>query len=312
MIDLQAPIFVAGHRGMVGAGLVRALTAKGFEKIIVRTRAELNLTDQSAVTEFYKQAKPKYVMVAAARVGGILANSSFPVEFLMENLRIQMNLIQGAYESGVEKLLFLGSSCIYPRLAPQPMPEDCLLTGPLEQTNEAYALAKICGVRLCQYYVKQYKTNFISAMPTNLYGTGDNYNLQTAHVLPALIRRFHEAKLAKLPNVTLWGTGTARREFLHVNDLANACLMLMNDYNSSELINIGCGEDITIKDLATLVKNIVGFEGDIEWDSKKPDGTPRKLLDVGRISKLGWKPKIDLASGIRSTYSEWSAQLQTQ
>jgi GDP-L-fucose synthase len=309
MTDLNAPIFVAGHRGMVGAALVRLLKARGFLQVITRNRSELDLRDERAVRAFFEKTRPSHIFLAAARVGGILANSQYPVEFLMENLRIEMNVIQSAYETGAKKLLFLGSSCIYPRLAPQPLKEDCLLTSPLEPTNEAYALAKICGVRLCQYYAQQYGANFISVMPTNLYGPGDNYDLQSSHVLPALIRRFHEAHMAGLSQVTLWGTGSPRREFLHVDDLAKACLMLMEIYDSPELINIGCGTDIPIKELAVLIKEIVGFSGELAWDTTKPDGTPRKLMDISKISALGWKPEFDLPSGIKSTYLEWKSQL---
>jgi len=297
-------IFVAGHRGMVGAALVRLLKARGFTNLLLRTRAELDLTDAAAVRAFYEKHKPAYVFVAAARVGGILANRDHPVEFLSENLQIELNLINGAYANKVAKLLFLGSSCIYPKLAPQPMTEECLLTGALEPTNEAYALAKICGIKLCQAYATQYQANFISAMPTNLYGPEDNFDLQSSHVLPALIHKFHIAKEQNKP-VTLWGTGSAYREFLHVDDLAEACLFLMENYDSPELVNVGCGEDITIRDLATLVGKVVGFTGTIEWDSTKPDGTPRKLLDVSKLADLGWKARTPLEQGLRATYQWW-------
>ncbi len=308
MNDLNAPIFVAGHRGMVGSALVRLLRAKGFTNILVRNRSELDLTKESEVSTFFQETKPAYVFLAAARVGGILANSQFPVEFLTENLRMQMNIIQSSYSVGVRKLLFLGSSCIYPRMAPQPLKEDSLLSGPLELTNEGYALAKICGVRLCQYYAKEYGASYISVMPTNLYGPGDNYDPKASHVLPALIRRFHEAHVSQQPTITIWGSGSPRREFLHVDDLAKACFMLMENYDSPELINIGCGNDVTIKELALLVKEVVGFKGELEWDLTKPDGTPRKLLDISKISALGWAPEIELGEGIRSTYNEWQAQ----
>jgi GDP-L-fucose synthase len=297
-------IFVAGHRGMVGAALVRLLKARGFTNLLLRTRAELDLCDAAAVRAFYEKHKPAYVFVAAARVGGILANRDYPVEFLSENLQIELNLINGAHANKVAKLLFLGSSCIYPKLAQQPMTEECLLTGSLEPTNEAYALAKICGIKLCQAYARQYQANFISAMPTNLYGPEDNFDLQSSHVLPALIHKFHIAKEQNKP-VTLWGTGSAYREFLHVDDLAEACLFLMENYDSPELVNVGCGEDITIRDLATLVGKVVGFTGKIEWDTTKPDGTPRKLLDVSRLANLGWKARTPLEQGLRATYQWW-------
>jgi len=298
-------IFVAGHRGMVGAALVRLLKAQGFKNLLLRTRAELDLCDAPAVRAFYGQHRPDCVIVAAARVGGILANSSSPVEFLSENLQIELNLINGAYTSGVKKLLFLGSSCIYPKLAAQPITEESLLTGALEPTNEAYALAKICGIKLCQAYAKQYGRNYISAMPTNLYGPEDNFDLQTSHVLPALIHKFHVAKETGQPQVTLWGTGSAYREFLHVDDLAEACLFLMENYDSPELLNIGCGNDITIRELAELVGRVVGYAGKIEWDTTKPDGTPRKLLDVSKLAKLGWKARTPLEDGVRATYHWW-------
>jgi GDP-L-fucose synthase len=300
-------IFVAGHRGMVGAALVRLLQAQGFTNLLVRTRAELDLSDAAAVRAFYEKHQPQYVFVAAARVGGIWANATLPVEFLSENLQIELNLINGAYANKVKKLLFLGSSCIYPKHATQPMTEDCLLTGSLEPTNEAYALAKICGIKLCQAYAKQYGSNFISAMPTNLYGPEDNFDLETSHVLPALIHKFHLAKEKAAPTVTLWGTGNVYREFLHVDDLAEACVFLMENYNSPELVNVGCGRDITIRALGELVGQVVGYSGTIEWDSTKPDGTPRKLLDVSRLNKLGWKDTIPLEEGIRGAYQWWLA-----
>jgi GDP-L-fucose synthase len=298
-------VFVAGHRGMVGSALVRLLRARGFTNLILRTRSELDLTDTRAVNAFYAKHHPDYVIVAAARVGGILANATYPVEFLSENLQIELNLINGAHAAGVKKLLFLGSSCIYPKLAPQPIPEDSLLTGSLEPTNEAYALAKICGIKLCQAHWKQHGAKFISAMPTNLYGPEDNFDLQSSHVLPALLHKFHLAKLRKQESVTLWGTGSPYREFLHVDDMAEACLFLMEAYESPEVINVGCGQDVRIRDLATLVAKEVGFAGRIEWDSTKPDGTPRKLLDVSRLSSLGWLAKIPLEEGLRNTYAWW-------
>jgi len=300
-------IFVAGHRGMVGAALVRLLRAKGFSNLLLCTRAELDLCDANAVRTFYEKFRPDYVLVAAAKVGGIWANATQPVEFLSENLQIELNLINGAYAAGVKKLLFLGSSCIYPKLAPQPLAEDSLLTGSLEPTNEPYALAKICGIKLCQAYAKQHGANFISAMPTNLYGPEDNFDLETSHVLPALIHKFHLAKEKAQPGVTLWGTGGAYREFLHVDDLALACLFLMENYDSPELINVGCGSDLTIRELAELVGRVVGYSGKIEWDTTKPDGTPRKLLDVSKLNKLGWHAQIPFEEGIRSTYQWWLA-----
>jgi GDP-L-fucose synthase len=300
-------IFVAGHRGMVGSALVRLLRQRGFTNLLLRTRAELDLCDAAAVRAFYAREKPAYVFVAAARVGGIWANATRPVEFLSENLRIELNLIDGAHEAKVEKLLFLGSSCIYPKMAPQPITEDLLLTGSLEPTNEPYALAKICGVRLCQAYAKQYGARFISAMPTNLYGPEDNFDPETSHVLPALIGKFHTAKMRGDAAVTLWGTGSPYREFLHVDDLAEACLFLMEKYESPELINVGCGHDLRIRELAEMVRTVVGFPGDIAWDTNKPDGTPRKLLDITRMTKLGWNAKIGLEEGLRSTYGWWLA-----
>jgi GDP-L-fucose synthase len=298
-------IYIAGHRGMVGAAIVRLLRGRGFTNLLLRTRAELDLCDAAAVRAFYEKHQPAYVFIAAAKVGGIWANATQPVEFLSENLQIELNLINGAYASKVKKALFLGSSCIYPKHATQPMSEDCLLTGSLEPTNEPYALAKICGIKLCQAYAKQYGANFISAMPTNLYGPEDNFDLQTSHVLPALIHKFHLAKVKAQPSVTLWGTGSAYREFLHVDDLAQACVFLMENYDSPELVNVGCGRDITIHDLANLVGKVVGFSGEIEWDTTKPDGTPRKLLDVSKLNKLGWRDTIPLEEGVRGAYQWW-------
>jgi GDP-L-fucose synthase len=297
-------IFVAGHRGLVGAAIVRRLRADGFENLVLRTRDELDLADASAVAEFFASERPEFVFDAAARVGGILANDTRPAEFLLDNLKIQNNLIESSWRHGVEKFLFLGSSCIYPKHAPQPMREEYLLTGPLEPTNEWYAVAKIAGIKLCQAFRKQHGFNAISLMPTNLYGPGDNFNLQGSHVLPALIRKFHEACEAGSPSVEIWGTGTPRREFLHVDDLADAALFLMQHYDSPEIINVGVGEDISIRELAELVGRVVDYRGELAFDTSKPDGTPRKLLDVGRLWSLGWKAKIGLEEGVQGTY-EW-------
>ncbi|HEX3798541.1 MAG TPA: GDP-L-fucose synthase [Verrucomicrobiae bacterium] len=294
----NARIFVAGHRGLVGSAITRRLEQLGFTNVLTRTRAQLDLLNSDAVREFYRHEKPEYVFVAAAKVGGILANSTQPVAFLYENLLIQNHLIHGAYESGVRKLLFLGSSCIYPKLAPQPLKEEYLLTGPLEPSNECYALAKITGIKLCEALRRQFSADFISVMPTNLYGPRDNYDAQTSHVLPALIRKFHEAKVARAATVTCWGTGSPLREFLHADDLAHACVFLMENYSDSKIINVGSSQEISIHDLANLVKKITGYTGEIMWDKTKPDGTPRKLMDSSRITALGWKPSIDLASGI--------------
>jgi GDP-L-fucose synthase len=304
----NARIYVAGHRGLVGSAILRKLTALGFTHLITRSRAELDLLDGSAVREFYRREKPEFVFVAAARVGGILANSQQPVPFLYENLLLQNNLIHGAHEAEVRKLLFLGSSCIYPKLAPQPIREDYLLTGPLEPTNEWYAIAKIAGIKLCQALRQQFNRDFISVMPTNLYGPHDNYDLQTSHVLPALIRKFHDAKISRASSVNCWGTGSPLREFLHVDDLAEACCFLMENYNDARIINAGSGQEISIHDLAELVKQIVGYSGQIFWDHSKPDGTPRKLMDSSRLFALGWKPKIDLETGIRREYENFSRQ----
>ncbi len=303
-MNKNSKIFVAGHRGMAGSGIVRSLKEKGYQNLLLRTRAELNLLDRGAVNAFFETERPGIVVDTAARVGGIVANSEKPVEFLVENLTIQNNVICAAAEHGVEKLLFLGSSCIYPKLAPQPIPESALLTGPLEPTNDAYALAKIAGIKLCQAYAKEYGKNFISAMPTNLYGPNDNFDLRTSHVLPALIRKVHEAKAGGVAEVPVWGSGNPRREFLHVDDLADACVFLLESYDSPEIINIGCGEDVTIRDLAETVCEVVGYTGGLVFDPSKPDGTPRKLLDMQKLSGLGWKPKISLRVGIRNAY-EW-------
>lgn len=303
-MDKKAKIYIAGHQGLVGSALVRNLRKQGYTNLIMREQSELDLTRQADVYDFFAKEKPEYVFLAAAKVGGILANNTYPADFIRENLLIQTNVIDAAYRCGVKKLLFLGSSCIYPKMAPQPIKEEYLLEGQLEPTNEAYAVAKIAGIKMCQSYNRQYGTNFISVMPTNLYGPGDNFDLETSHVLPALIRKFHEAKVKGSREVAVWGTGTPRREFLHVDDLADACVFLMNNYDSSEIINIGVGEDITIAELAELVKEAVGFDGDIVYDTSKPDGTPRKLLNVNRLHNLGWRAKIPLFEGIKMTY-EW-------
>jgi GDP-L-fucose synthase len=297
-------IYVAGHRGLVGSAIVRAIEAQGKHTWIGRTRAELDLLNRKAVFEFLAKEKPDAVVIAAAKVGGIHANNTFPVEFLSENLQIEANLMDGAHAAKVDKLLFLGSSCVYPKLAQQPIKEEYLLTGELEKTNEAYALAKISGLKLVQAYRKEYGHNWISAMPTNMYGPGDNFHLENSHVLPALIRKFHDAKTQGKATVKLWGTGTPRREFLHSDDFGRGCVFLLENYNDDVAINVGVGEDIAIKDLAELIKGIVGFDGEIQWDSNKPDGTPRKLLDVTRMNTLGWSAQINLEEGIRNTY-EW-------
>jgi len=303
-MDKTDRIFVAGHRGMVGNALVRRLEAEAFSNVVTRERSQLDLTDESAVAKFFEKERPTIVIVAAAKVGGIKANNDYPVEFLVENLRIQNNVIRAAHENGVRKLLFLGSSCIYPKFAPQPIPETALLSGPLEQTNEAYAIAKIAGVKLCQAFSREYGANFISAMPTNLYGPNDNFDLETSHVLAALMRKAHEAKTRNDQKLVVWGTGKPRREFLHVDDLASACLLLLEKYDSPEIINVGCGEDISIRELAELICDVVGFDGELAWDTTKPEGTPRKLLDVSKIRALGWKPVIPLRDGIVRTY-DW-------
>lgn len=297
-------IFIAGHGGMVGSAITRALEARGFSNLIKRTRAELDLAVARAVADFFQKEKPEIVIFAAAKVGGIKANNDFPVEFLIDNLRIQTNIISAAYENGTRKLLFLGSSCIYPKNAPQPIPESALLTGPLEPTNDAYAIAKIAGVKLCQAYAREYGANFISAMPTNLYGPNDNFDLETSHVLAALLRKAHEAKVKRARELMVWGTGTPWREFLHVDDCASACLFMLEKYDSPEIVNVGCGEDISIRDLAELICDVVGFKGELTWDKTKPDGTPRKLLDVSKLRGLGWSPTIPLREGIARTY-DW-------
>lgn len=309
MLSPDARVYVAGHRGMVGSAVWRALEAGGFTDLVGWTSSEVDLTDRDAAMDAIGSARPDVVIDAAARVGGIGANSTFPVEFLADNVRIQTNVFEAAHAAGVDRLLFLGSSCIYPKMAPQPIPESALLTGPLEQSNNAYAIAKIAGLIGVQSYRHEYGRRWISAMPTNLYGPGDNYDLETAHVLPALIRRFHEAKESGAPSVTLWGTGAPQREFLHVDDLAAACLVLLDTYDGDEHINIGYGEDLTVEELAQLIADVVGYSGPLAWDSTKPDGTPRKLLDVTRMKALGWGPRIGLREGLASTYAEYRAAL---
>lgn len=299
-------IYIAGHRGMVGSALVRKLTAEGHTNLVYRTSKELDLTNQQAVRDFFAKEKPAYVILAAAKVGGIQANNVYRAQFLYENLMIESNIIHSSHENDVKKLLFLGSSCIYPKMAPQPLKEESLLTGLLEQTNEPYAIAKIAGIKLAESYRRQYDRNFISAMPTNLYGPNDNYDLNNSHVLPALIRKFHTAKITNAPSVEVWGTGSPMREFLHVDDLADACYFLLMSYNDELFVNIGTGEDLTIKALAEMIKDIVGYEGELKWNTEKPDGTPRKLMDVGKLHKLGWKHKIDLRDGITSVYAEFA------
>ena len=305
----DARIYIAGHRGLVGSALVRRLEAGGYTDLVVRSREEMDLMDGPAVDAFFRDERPEHVFMAAARVGGILANSSYPADFLRENLAIQLNVIEAARRHGVDTLLFLGSSCIYPKHAPQPMKEEHLLTGPLEPTNEWYAIAKIAGVKMCQAYNRQYGTRFLSAMPTNLYGPGDNFDPETSHVLPALLRKFHEAARDGSPYVEIWGTGTPRREFLHVDDLADACVHLMERSDEApDLVNIGAGTDISIRELAELIRDVVGYEGDLRFDTSKPDGTPRKLLDVGRMSALGWRAAVDLRGGIERTYAWYVRQ----
>ncbi len=303
-MDKNDKIFIAGHKGLVGSAVARRLQTEGFRNLLLRDRAQLDLRNEAAVSAFFENEKPKVVILAAARVGGIKANNDFKVEFLLENTRIQNNIISASHESGVRKLLFLGSSCIYPKFAPQPIPESALLTGELEKTNDAYAIAKIAGIKLCQAYAEEYGENYISLMPTNLYGPNDNFNLVTAHVLPALLRKVHEAKLAGAREVEVWGSGKPRREFLHVDDLADACLFLLQNYDSPEIINVGVGEDVMIRELAELICDIVGFEEELTFNPSQPDGTPRKLLDVSKINALGWRAKISLRDGITRTY-EW-------
>lgn len=303
-MNKDSKIYVAGHRGLVGSAIVRNLQSKGYTNIITRTHKELDLTNQEAVRRFFEEEKPEYVFLAAAKVGGIHANNTYPADFIYENLMIECNVIKAAHDYNVKKLLFLGSSCIYPKMAPQPIKEEYLLSGYLEPTNEAYAIAKIAGLKMCQYFKRQYGDNFISCMPTNLYGPNDNFDLQNSHVLPALIRKFHEAKIENKPYVEVWGTGTPRREFLFVDDMADACVFLMENYDGEETVNIGTGEDITIRELAEIIKEVVGYEGELKFDTSKPDGTPRKLLDVSKLNELGWKYKVELIDGIKKTY-EW-------
>lgn len=305
MMEKEAKIYVAGHRGMVGSAIVRALEKQGYTNIIKRTSKELDLRRQEKVEEFFAIEKPDYVFLAAAKVGGILANSEAPADFMYDNMILEMNVIHSAFQNNVKKLMFLGSSCIYPRMAPQPMKESCLLTSELEKTNEAYALAKISGLKYCEYLNKQYGTDYISVMPTNLYGPNDNYHPEHSHVLPALIRRFHEAKINNLDKVVIWGTGKPLREFLYVDDLADACVYLMNTYSGNETVNLGTGKELTIKELAELVKKVVGFKGEITFDLSKPDGTPRKLLDVSKLEKLGWHYKTELEDGIKLAYDDF-------
>ena len=308
-ITRDARIYVAGHRGMVGSAIWRELQQRGYTDLLGRTHVELDLLDGAAVRAFYARVKPKYVIDAAARVGGILANDQHPAEFLYQNLQIQNNLIHEAHKAGVRKLLFLGSSCIYPRLAPQPMKEEYLLTGPLEPTNEWYAIAKIAGIKLCQAYRRQYGCDFISVMPTNIYGPNDNYDLQASHVLPALIRKFHEAKAASAPTVTCWGTGSALRDFLYADDLARACVFLLEKYSEEQFINIGAGKEVSVRELTETIQRVVGFAGAIVWDTTKPDGMPRKLMDSSRLLALGWRPQVDLETGVRLAYQDYLKRL---
>lgn len=301
-MDKKAKLFVAGHRGLVGSAIVRKLIESGFENLVLRTHQELDLTRQADVDNFFSVERPKYVIVAAAKVGGIHANNTYPADFIAINLQIQTNVIDASYKNGVKKLLFLGSSCIYPKFAPQPITEEALLTGPLEPTNEWYAIAKIAGIKMCQAYRLQYKWDAISGMPTNLYGPNDNFHPENSHVLPALIRRFHEAKVTGAKEVVVWGTGSPLREFLHVDDLADAVMFLMDKYSDFPHVNVGSGNEVTIKNLAELVKEVVGFEGELKWDPNKPDGTPRKLMDSSKLANMGWKPKISLRDGLVGTY----------
>lgn len=306
-MKINSRIYVAGHRGLVGSAIIRALEQNGFENLITRTHAELELLDAVAVQEFFAETKPEFVFLAAAKVGGIHANSTYPADFMRVNLMIQTNVIHEAWRHGVEKLMFLGSSCIYPKLCPQPIKEEYLLTGELESTNDAYALAKIAGIKTCQSYNQQYGTNFISVMPANLYGINDNFHPENSHVLPALIRKFHEAKLSNAESVSIWGNGTARREFLHTDDLAEAVLFLMENYDDSEIINVGCGEDQTIRELAETIQKVVGFSGCLDYDTSFPNGTPQKILDISKINSLGWKPRIPLKEGLKQV-CKWYAK----
>ncbi|WP_099367016.1 GDP-L-fucose synthase [Sphingobacterium sp. 1.A.4] len=309
-MEKQAKIYVAGHRGMVGSAILRKLQELGYENIITRTSGELDLRDQQAVKEFFELEKPDYVFLAAAKVGGIMANNTYRADFIYENLAIQNNVIHFSHENEVKKLMFLGSSCIYPKMAPQPLKEDFLLTGPLEYTNEPYAIAKIAGIKMVESYRLQYGDNYISVMPTNLYGINDNYHPENSHVLPALIRKFHEAKMNNAASVSIWGSGKPLREFMYADDLADACVFLMENYDEEQFVNIGVGEDISIKDLALLIKEVVGFKGELEFDSSKPDGTPRKLMDVGKLKGLGWLPKTSLKEGIALAYEDFKQKNQ--
>jgi GDP-L-fucose synthase len=311
MMEKTSKIYIAGHRGMVGSAIARKLQSSGYTNIITRTSSELDLRNQQAVQDFFEEEKPEFVFLAAAKVGGIHANNTFRAEFLYDNLMIEANIIHAAHLHGVKKLMFLGSSCIYPKLAPQPLKEEYLLTGPLEPTNEPYAIAKIAGIKLCEAYRDQYGSNFISVMPTNLYGYNDNYDLNNSHVLPALIRKIHDAKDNGAPTVTVWGTGNPRREFLFADDLAEACVFLMQEYDGRELVNIGTGEDISIKELALLIKEVIGFEGELEFDTSKPDGTPRKLMDVSKLHSLGFRHKIELREGIALAYADFKEKYVT-
>ncbi len=310
-MKINSRIYVAGHCGLSGSAIFRALKKRGFKNIITRRHSELELLDTVAVKNFFKETKPEYVFVSAAKVGGIHANSTYPAEFIRENLVVQTNIIHESWRNGVEKLLFLGSSCIYPKLCPQPIVEESLLTGALEPTNEAYAIAKIAGVKTCQSYNKQYGTNFISGMPTNLYGINDNFHLENAHVLPALIRRFHEKKLANAESICIWGTGNPKREFLHSDDLADAVLFLMENYNDSEIVNIGCGEDQTIKKLAETIQDVVGYQGRLVFDTSRPDGTQQKILDISKIKSLGWEPSIPLKEGLKQVYQWYKTHIDS-
>ncbi|RAK20399.1 GDP-L-fucose synthase [Anoxybacillus vitaminiphilus] len=303
-MERSSKIYIAGHRGLVGSAILRKLQADGYTNLVYKTSQELDLRDKNQVDEFFAEEKPEYIFLAAAKVGGIVANNEYPADFIRDNLMIQTNVIDAAYRNGVKKLLFLGSTCIYPKFAPQPLKEEYLLTGELEPTNEPYAIAKIAGIKMCQSYNRQYGTKYISVMPTNLYGPNDNFDLHTSHVLPALIRKFHEAKENNAPYVEVWGTGTPRREFLYSDDLADACVFLMNNYEGNEIVNVGVGEDISIKELAEKIKNIVGYQGEIKFDTTKPDGTPRKLVDVSKINALGWKASISLEEGLQKAY-QW-------
>lgn len=310
-MNKNAKIYIAGHKGLVGSAITRKLQAEGYSNLIFRSFEELDLMDQKATTDFFAKEKPEYVFLAAAKVGGIKANEDYPADFIYQNLQVQNNVIHNAYKNGVKKLLFLGSSCIYPRDCAQPIKEEYFMTGPLEKTNDAYAMAKIAGIKMCQSYNKQYGTKFMALMPTNLYGPNDNFDLESSHVLPALLRKFHDAKVENKPEVVIWGTGSPMREFLHVDDLADACVYLMNTYDGSDIVNIGTGEDIAIANLAELIKKVVGYEGKITNDTTKPDGTPRKLLDVSKLHSLGWQHKTELEEGLKITY-KWFLENKTQ